>query len=311
MNTLDSYIEEFYVHEMTDVDLNLMRTLALLCETRSVTRTAEKLYVTQPSVSYALGRLRRQFNDELFVRSSDGLRPTALAEQMYPSLRQALEVIDETVSGASEYDPATSERTFRILATDLGEISLLPIVLAKLETSAPRCGVEINPLDSSSAAQQLRQGSADAAICTPRIDAPDLRRDALFLESYVGLCRKDHHRIGDRPTLTEFLAERHIVVFASAGHSDADAVLTRIGESRDVAVRVPHFAVLPELLASTHYLSVVPGRVADLFTRSSHVRTFPLPFEIPTVEVALYTYRRAIPSPGIEWLRSAVTAALH
>jgi DNA-binding transcriptional LysR family regulator len=296
---------------MTSMDLNLMRTLVLLYKTRSVTKTAEALYITQPSVSYALRRLRHQFNDELFVRSADGLQPTDLADQMYPSLHQALEVIDETVSGAREFDPNTSDRVFRFLATDLGEIGLLPVVLAELESSAPRCRVEISPLEFASAARQLRQGSADAVICTPRIDAPDLRRDALFREGYVGLCTRPHPRIGDRPTLTEFLAERHIAVVASAGHGDADQVLTRIGQRRDVAVRIHHFAVLPELLASTHYLSVVPTKVAGLFTRSSSVRTFDLPFDIPPVEVALYTYRRAIPSPGVDWLRRTITTALR
>ena len=118
-----------YAAQVTGMDLNLMRTLVLLYQTRSVTRTAEALYITQPSVSYALRRLRHQFNDELFVRSSDGLQPTDLAEQMYPSLQQALEVIDETVSGARDFDPSTSQRAFRLLATDLGEIGLLPAVL--------------------------------------------------------------------------------------------------------------------------------------------------------------------------------------
>jgi DNA-binding transcriptional LysR family regulator len=99
---------------MTSMDLNLMRTLVLLYKTRSVTKTAAELHITQPSVSYALRRLRHHFNDELFVRSSDGLQPTDLAEQMYPSLHQALEVIDETISGARAFDPNTSQRAFRL-----------------------------------------------------------------------------------------------------------------------------------------------------------------------------------------------------
>ncbi|WP_093278339.1 LysR family transcriptional regulator [Saccharopolyspora shandongensis] len=296
---------------MVDVDLNLMRTFVLLYETRSVTKTAEALFITQPSVSHALRRLRRQFADELFTRSPDGLAPTEIAERMYPRLQQALEVIDETVSGAGRFDPATSARTFRICATDLGEISLLPPILARLEEQAPRCAVEVTPLDMAAAPQQLRQGRTDAVICTPRIDAPDLRRDGLFQERYVGLIARDHPRIGERPTLDEYLRERHIVVDPAAGHVDADQELTRLGHRREVAARVPHFAVLPELLARTRYLSAVPSGVAGLFTRSSRVRTFELPFEIPTVEVALYTYRRAIPAPGTDWLRDLVRETLR
>ncbi len=311
MNDVDAGIGSVYSSGMTEVDLNLMRTFVLLYETRSVTRTAEAMFVTQPSVSHALRRLRRQVNDELFVRSPDGLVPTEAADRMYPSLSQALEVVTETFSGATDFDPASSARTFRVCATDLGEISLLPSVLAQLERQAPRCSVEVTPLDFADAARNLRQGRSDAVICTPRIDAPDLQRDALFRENYVGLCAREHPRIGEHPTLGEYLAERHIVVHAAAGHIDADQELNRLGHRRDIAVRVPHFAVLPELLARTGFLSVVPSRVAGLFTRSSAVRTFVLPLDLPVVEVSLYTYQRALPAPGIEWLRELIVRTLR
>ncbi|CAG7585573.1 LysR family transcriptional regulator [Rhodococcus opacus] len=311
MNTVDQHIDRIYIIGMADVDLNLIRTFVLLYETRSVTRTAELLFITQPSVSHSLRRLRRQFNDDLFIRSSDGLAPTVLAASMYPQLHQALEVIDETVSGVGQFDAETSDRTFRICATDLGEISLLPGVLAALETRAPGCAVQVTPLDFASAAEELRQGRADAVICTPRIDAPDLRRDPLFREGYLGLCALGHPRIGVEPGLDDFLAERHIVVDAAAGHVDADQALARMGRRRDIAVRVPHFAVLPELVAQTRHLAVVPSRVAELFTRSSPVRTFALPVEIPNVEVSLFTVRRALPSPGVDWLRELIADVLQ
>ncbi|MER7394746.1 LysR family transcriptional regulator [Streptomyces sp. NPDC000151] len=295
---------------MTDLDLNLVKTFVLLYETRSVTRTAEALFITQPSASHALRRLRRHFGDELFVRSADGLRPTETAARMYPRLRQALEVITETVSGAGAFDPLTSQRTFRIRATDLGEMILLPAVLAELEARAPHCRMEVAPLDSAGAAEELRQGRADAVICTPRIDAPDIRRDPLFQERYVGLRAEDHPRIGDRPGLGEYLAERHIAVAAAAGHLDADQVLGRLGHPRDIVAHVPHFAVLPELVARTGYLAVVPGRAVRSFTRAAPVRTFTLPFDLPTAEVALYTYRRTLPAPAVEWLRDTVAGLL-
>ncbi|SEG07759.1 transcriptional regulator, LysR family [Saccharopolyspora kobensis] len=311
MNAVDPDMRGIYSRCVVDVDLNLMKTFVLLYETRSATRTAEALFITQPSVSHALRRLRRQFNDELFTRSPDGLAPTEIAERMYPRLQQALEVIEETVSGAGRFDPATSQRTFRICATDLGEISLLPAILARLEREAPNCAVEVLPLDMAAVPRHLRQGRADAVICTPRIDAPDLQRDALFQERYFGLRARAHPRIGDHPTLAEYLGERHIVVDPAAGHVDADMELTRLGHRREVAARVPHFTALPELLARTHYLSAVPSGVAGLFTRSSEVATFRLPFEIPTVEVSLYTYRRALPAPGTDWLRELIRNTLR
>lgn len=311
MKVVDGWISHLYDPCVADVDLNLMKTFVLLYGTRSVTKTAASLFVTQPSVSYSLRRLRKQFNDQLFVRSAAGLEPTALAQSLYPKLHQALAVIEEAVSGIGQFDPATSERTFRIRWTDLGEIALLPDVLAEVEVRAPHCVVLVAPLDTARAADELRHDRTDAVICTPRIDAPDLRRDALFREGYLGLCAVGHPRIGPRPSMAEYLAERHIAVDAAAGHGNPEETFLRQGHHRRIAVRVPHFAVLPELVARTQHLAVVPERVAALFIRMAPVRTFELPTVTPQVEVGLYTLRRVLASPEIDWLRDVVLEVLQ
>lgn len=311
MNVFDARIEQVYGQAMANVDLNLIKTFVLIYQTRSATKTAESLYVTQPSVSHALRRLRSQFNDPLFIRSADGLAPTELAREIYPQLHQALGVIEDTVSGAGHFDPAVSEKTFRLRWTDLGEIALLPDVLATVEERAPHCAVLVAPLDYASAADDLRQDRSDAVICVPRIDAPDLRRDALFKEGYLGLCASTHPRIDEAPTMASFMAERHIAIDTAAGHGDPDQTLVEQGHRRTIAVRVPHFAVLPELVARTQHLAVVPARVATLFTRMAPVRTFQLPWSIPQVQVGLFTLRRVLPAPEIEWLRNIIVEVLR
>ncbi|MFD9660987.1 LysR family transcriptional regulator [Rhodococcus sp. NPDC059968] len=295
---------------MTDFDLNLVRTFLLLYETRSVTRTAERLSLTQPSVSHALSRMRKQFNDSLFSRSPSGLQPTELASAMYPRLRQAFEVIDTTVSGVGQFDPATSRRTFRLHATDLGEVSLLPPVLGLIAETAPGVDVHIIPLNFAVVETELRQGQADAVICTPRITAPDFERDILLRDSYCGICSASHPRVGTDPTLDEFLAERHVAVDVSAGHTDVDRSLSLLGHSRDVALRIAHFAALPQLIEKTPHLSIIPRSVSDKFCRMADVKTFELPFSVPAVEISLYTYKRVLPDPGTEWFRATVRRAL-
>ncbi|MDF3306616.1 LysR family transcriptional regulator [Rhodococcus sp. T2V] len=295
---------------MADYDLNLVRTFLLLYETRSVTRTAERLSLTQPSVSHALGRMRKQFNDSLFSRSTGGLQPTELATAMYPTLRQAIEVIDSTVSGVGQFDPATSHRTFRLHATDLGEVNLLPPVLARIAEAAPGVDLHITPLNFSVVETELRQGQTDAVICTPRIAADDFERDVLFEDHYCGICSDAHPRIGPTPTLEEFLGERHIAVDVSAGHTDVDRSLSLLGHTRDVALRISHFAALPPLLETTPYLSIIPASVSEQFCRMAGVKTFELPFPVPAVEISLYTYKRVLPDPGTEWFRSIMKTAL-
>lgn len=296
---------------MAETDLNLVRTFLHLYETRSVTRTAERMSITQPSVSHALGRLRKQFNDNLFSRSSGGLKPTERAVAVYPMLRQAIEVIETTMSDVGGFDPATSRRTFRIHATDLGEMSLVPAVLGHIAGAAPTVDLHIRPFDFAVAETELRQGQADAVICTPRITATDITRDALFADSYAGLRRAAHPRLGRRPSLPEFLAERHIAVEAAAGHTDVDRALEGMGHHRDVALRISHFAALPHLIAQTDYLSIVPSSVSEQFCAIADIDRFDLPFPVPRVEIGLYTYRRALPDPGVKWLRDAIRMAVH
>ncbi|WP_207839702.1 LysR family transcriptional regulator [Williamsia soli] len=295
---------------MSELDLNLVRTFVLLYETRNVTRTAEHMSLTQPSVSHALKRLRKHLNDNLFGRSPDGLRPTALAVDIYPRLRQALDVMDGTLSGIGTFDPMTSRRKFRLHATDLGEINLLPEILAKVATSAPNVSLTVIPLNTDVVDDELRHGHADAAICTPHLPGNDLRRDLLRQDTYCGICTSNHPRVGTEPSLEVFLGERHVAVDMTTGHTDVDKSLTALGVTRDVAVRLAHFAPLPQLIESTPYLSIIPTSVSAQFERLADVRTFPLPFSVPGVEIGLYTFRRILPDPGTEWLRTLILSAL-
>lgn len=292
------------------MDLNLVRTFLLLYETRSVTRAAEQLSLTQPSVSHALARLRKSFNDNLFSRSPTGLEPTELAVSMYPTLRQALEVIDSTIDGVGHFEPANSRRVFQLHATDLGEINLLPPVLRAITAEAPGVGVHVTPLDITVMELRLRQGQADAVICTPPIAASDMVRDVLRHDAYCGFCSVAHPRIGNQPSLSEFLAERHVAVEATVGHTDVDRALGSMGHARDIAVRIEHFAPLPQLIEQTTLLSIIPRSVAHQFLQLAAVKTFELPFAVPAVQISLYTAKRRLPDAGVEWLRHTVRTAV-
>src|SRR3954451_8998308 len=122
---------------MGDLDLNLIRTFVSVHETGSLTRTARALQVTQPSVSHALARLRRHFDDPLFLRTRAGMTPTALAGELYLSFSDSLTRIDQTIDSTRRFEPATSHRRFRLCLTDVGEMSLLPQVLEHIAREAP------------------------------------------------------------------------------------------------------------------------------------------------------------------------------
>lgn len=292
-------------------DLNLMRTFVRIYETRSVSRAADLLYISQPSVSYALAKLRRILRDELFLRGPDGLVPTTVAVAVYPQLRHSLEAMDEAVQGLTVFDPRTSRRNFRLLLTDIGEIALLPAVLARIQDLAPSVSVEILPLVYGTARQDLTQGKADAAICTPRIDAPDLVRDQLLVQAYWGICSASHPRIGTEPSVKEFLRERRVVVSEQLGHEHIQQRMRELNYDQPPAVRLPHFSAMPHVLASTDYLGIVPEMVAQIFASEGPIKMFKLPFSVRAGNVSLYTYRRPGPMPALDWFRETIRDVLQ
>ena len=268
---------------MPNYDIGLVRTFITVYETRSVTQAAEQLFVSQPSVSYALKRLRKIFGNELFVRSGQEMVPTSAAEQIYPRLRGSLETIDEIMQGEEEFAASTSRRTFRLQMTDVGATILLPPIISATSIAAPNVRIEVEQLRSSSAPSDLLEGRIDAFLCTPKIVHPDIRRDVLFRQHYVGICAANHPRIGPKPKLAEFLAERHISLTGETGHHIVDDTMMEQGHSREVVLSVPNFLVLPLLLQDTELVSFAPLVMVQAFREAGTVRTFELPVEIPSI----------------------------
>ncbi|WP_237773942.1 LysR family transcriptional regulator [Actinosynnema sp. ALI-1.44] len=288
---------------MADFDLNLVRTFVLLYETRSVTATAESMHVTQPTISYSLQKLRRRFDDELFRRAKGGLEPTTTARELYEPLREALASIDSTVSGTVSFDPATAHTTFTLCLSDLGELSLLPLLMAALPTRAPGVTLTVRPLDVVNAADQLGRGEIDAFIASPLLDSPRIARIPLFAEGYVGMVADNHPRLrGGAISMADLAAERHIAVFGPTGHDGPRKALAAHGLLDRVALEVTRFAALPYLVQRGDLVAMVPRNAAEVFAGTHPVRLVELPLDIEPAQVSIYTRHAHARSPGQRWL---------
>jgi DNA-binding transcriptional LysR family regulator len=289
--------------DMRSFDLNLARVFVLLYETGSVTATAESLHVTQPTVSYSLGKLRRHFGDELFRRTGRGLTPTAGAHRLYDPLRRALTEIDGTVRQADTFDPQTMPGRFTVAMTDLGEATLLPRLLAAARERAPRVSFTVRALDVDDAEQQLRRGDLDAFVATPVLTRHRTVRIPLFQERYVAMVAADHPRVrGECITLEQLSAERHATVFGPSGHVVPRAALAAHGLLDRVVVEATRFSMLPYLLEQTDLVALVPEYVGEVFTASRRLRLLRLPFETEPIEIALYARHESSRSPAQRWL---------
>ncbi|MDF5752233.1 LysR family transcriptional regulator [Spongiactinospora sp. TRM90649] len=288
---------------MRDFDLNLVRTFVLLYETRSVTATAESMHVTQPTISYGLQKLRRRFGDELFRRSSGGLVPTTTARQLYEPLHAALSGIEAAVSGARTFDPASAHDAFTLCLSDLGEVSLLPRLMAALRERAPGVTLRVRPLDVVNAADRLGRGEIDAFIASPLLGSQRVTRIPLFTEGYVGMVADDHPRLrGDRARIADLRAERHITVLGPSGHEGPRRALEGLGVLHRVALEVTRFAALPYLVQTSELFAMVPRNAAEVFAAEQRVRLLELPLEIEPVRVSVYARHAHARSPAQHWL---------
>lgn len=297
------------INSLRQVDLNLLVTLDALLAEHNVTRAAERLHLSQPSVSVHLAKLRDAFGDPLLLPGPRGMRPTARAEELREPLRQALEALASAVAPAGVFDPAQAGNTWRVMASDYAESTVLLPALPGLRAAAP--GTRLAVLDFSSVrmVKQAEQGEIDLAFHI-REDAPaGLRQRSMFTERYVLVGRSGHPGLKRRPTLAQFCRLDHAIVSTSGGGFDgvADRALQALGLTRRVVLSVPHFLFLKAALARTDLVAMLPARlVAD----SAELRVVEPPLAVPGFELLMLWHERVHRDPAHQWLRDHIARSV-
>src|SRR3954454_4708864 len=286
-----------------DLDLNLLRVFDSVLREKSVTAAAAGLGLTQPVVSNALSRLRALFDDPLFVRTPAGMDATPFARELGEPVRQALALLDSALAHGPGFDPQTSTRAFRFYMSDLGQIEFLPPLIERAQRVAPGVRLEAVALDVEDIGAALAAGGLDLAVGFLPSLGPPVRRLQLFRDPYVCLMRADHPTIKRTLSRKQFLEASHALVSYRGGHRIIEETLDRAGLSRRIALRVPHFTVLPMVLARTDLILILPQRVARVYERQGEFKSLPPPVAIPPADVGVHWHERFDADPGNRWLR--------
>lgn len=288
------------------MDIKLLAVFDEIYKTRSVTQAGENLGIAQTSVSLALARLRRQFNDPLFVRTSAGMMPTPHALTLVPPLRQALELLRVATQQQVLFDPSTSNRHFHVAMTDISHLEFLPLLMNSIVQQAPGVRVDILRITGETS-QQLESGEADLAVgFMPELEA-GFYQQTLFEQSFSCVIRQDHPRIKDELTEDIFIEERHVVITApGTGHDLVEQSLMRQRVERQVALSMPTLPGLGNLLANTDLIATVPDRVAKMLVSIAAVKLLPPPFPLPPFAIKQHWHARYQYDPANQWLRSTV-----
>ncbi|MFI9635849.1 LysR family transcriptional regulator [Nocardia sp. NPDC051929] len=293
------------------LDLNLLRVFDALLQEGSVTAASERLHLSIPATSRALGRLRRAMNDPILVRAGRGMAATPFALRTAPRVRSLLDEASALISADREVAIGELERTFTIRINDGLAVTLATAAVEATATVAP--GVVLRFVtEGSESAEALRDGSVDLDIGVGDIAAPDIRTTLLYRERMVGIVRADSP-LGRRrrPSLRQLCQYPHVSASRRGrARGPLDDALDAVGLQRHVAAVVPSFAVAALLVSASRYVGLVPQRLAEQYGRTLGIRWFPLPTDLPEVEVRLLWHARLDADPAQRWLRETIRDAL-
>lgn len=292
-------------HVLRHLDLNLLKTFAVLYEVKSVTETAQRLSLTQPAVSSMLNRLRETFNDPLFIRAQCYMVPTLRAEQLAPQIQNILKNV-ERLAQPIEFDPATAQLKIKIAATDYSLQTILIPYIAYLRKKAPFIKIAIFSTEDQNTYERLTTGELDFII-TAQPHA-QLHTHHLFSEHYVCAVHQTHILAkNNQLSIDEFCAAHHLLVSLNgdAFWGISDDVLKQIAQQRHVAVAIQNFAAVPNLLAVTDLMATLPSRIVK---GQSQLKTFTPPIDIPQFEKFLAWHERSHHSLAHIWLKDQLIA---
>ncbi len=290
--------------DIKGVDLNLLKALDAVMETRSVTRAAERLGLSQPAVSGMLTRLRETFDDPLFLRTQRGVIPTPRAEALALPLRQALMDIQALLT-PEVFDPARANMTVNIAATDYAQKAVLLPLVRELRQQAPDIRVSIRPVDLPTLAQRMEGGALDMALITPDMAVDTMRSRVLFEEVYVCIMREGHPASSTPLDLERFCAQDHALMShdGSQFRGATDRALAAQGHSRRVVAVAPSFLVLIDLVRNSDLLAMAPSRlVSDV----PGLCVQPPPLNVEGFTKILAWHERLQSDPAHKWLRGLV-----
>lgn len=289
------------------LDLNLLRVLAAIHRTGSVTAAGRSLALSQSATSNALARLRRFFNDDLFVRSPAGLQPTRLCETLAPAVLAQLRTLEGLVTGHEHFDPATSNMHWKLSLSDLGEMLFLPRLAAALRSQVPHGHLSNISVAAADVATALETRDIDCAIGILQPRQHGVRSQLLFREQYVAITspqwRPASGRAG-RSLSPAQLADASLVVASPTAtfHSSVEQMLVKMKLADRIVLRARHFGALPELAQSTDLLAIVPQMYADTLGKAYDLRVWRLP-DAPFYDVSLVWHASTGQDPAQRWLR--------
>ena len=291
---------------MTNIDLRLLTIVNELNKTRSVSQAAENLELSQSAVSMSLARLRKHFKDPLFVRTPDGMEPTPQMSELIELLEKAEGLLETALVHRIAFNPTTSDRAFRLGATDITRVTILPALMKRLHATARDVGVELQDI-SEETPRLLHAGRLDLAIGYMPSTGSGFCQQRLFRDRFVCAVRSNHSRIEHTVSLEQFESEPQVMLtMPGSGIEVVDKALEANRIRRNVRLRLPGSFGISSMITGADCLAIVPEQLGRLIASTGRIKLLPLPFALPPYYVIQHWHERYTHDPASKWLRAVI-----
>jgi DNA-binding transcriptional LysR family regulator len=293
---------------LRSIDLNLLVVFEALMDTRSVGRAAQKVGMSPSAMSHGLRRLRATFDDELLKRTADGLVPTLRALDLVDPIRAALRQIQYSLARQLDFDPKTSERTFKIQFSDYFFTGgVLTDVCTRVQAEAPGVKLIVEHLAPGAGLDLGDTGSIRVQVNFGDGANAPYERERLLEERFVLVMRRSHPAARKRMTPELFCTLRQLrLSLPASGANRLDDFLGRHGLSRRVALEIPNPLWLLSIVRKTNLCAIVPERWTELRGHGSELALVSLPVSEDRFAVDQLWHTRNDRDAGHRWLRGLV-----
>ena len=291
---------------MRPQELNLLVIFDAIMTEKSITRTADRLAMTQPAVSNAVARMRAAWDDELFVKDGRNIQPTTYAKNLWDQVRDPLQQLSSAID-PDEFDPQTAKRTFRLSVSDIVVDTIWADLRRLCEREAPGINIHAVPHTIVNTQQVLDDADVDLVVGATNPMPESIRDTHLFDGCFVCVMRKDHPLAKPNLTLDEFVnADQLLVSLSGDSSAMTDQVLSQRGLSRRVAFTVNHFASAAPILMESDLIAVLPAGAVYEYVVEGQLAVTQLPIDIPKASISMLWHKRQDNDAGLEWLRGHI-----
>jgi DNA-binding transcriptional LysR family regulator len=287
------------------LDLNLLVVLDALFSEKSVTRTGERIHLSQSATSGALSRLREYFKDDLLVPVGRHMVLTPLAEELARPLRDLLQQAETVIRRKPVFLPESSERRFRIVMSDYVAIVIMARALPEIQRQAPGITLQILPLRTGA----LEHGDVDLVILPEQILARDHPSELLFEDEFVCIACAKNKLIKRSLSVRDYLRLSHVVVrFGEQQEvpSLEETYMGRLAQERRIEVVATGFTLLPQLILGTTRIATVQRRLAEFYASQMPLKIVKPPKQLPKLQEVMQWHAFRNSDPGLVWLRKTL-----